>query len=302
MENILDIEGVSKVIKGRTIMDAVSFSVKKGQIYGFLGPNGAGKTMTLRMIAGLIRPTKGRISICGHSVAKSFVRAMKNVGCIIEYPEFYEYMTGYENLMMLRAMEPAIEKSHVLDAVKLVGMSHRINDRVSSYSLGMKQRLGIAQALMKKPSLLILDEPTNGLDPAGIKEFRELLRSLVSDSDISILLSSHLLSEVEMICDEVAIIMHGRIIKISKVSELTRDRKVSWQVDDAQRAGRLLRDEFDIITYKEDDNTISAFLDDDLAEINEFLVNSGIGLRTAFRSQRTLEELFIELTGGETIG
>ncbi|SHI39317.1 ABC-2 type transport system ATP-binding protein [Dethiosulfatibacter aminovorans DSM 17477] len=302
MKDILELEGISKVIKGRTILDDISFAVKRGQIYGFLGPNGAGKTMTLRMIAGLIRPSKGRISICGHSVAKSFVKAMENVGCIIEYPEFYEFMSGYDNLMMLRAMEPIIEKSHVRDTIELVGMSHRINDRVSSYSLGMKQRLGIAQALMKKPSLLILDEPTNGLDPAGIKEFRELLKSLVSNSDISILLSSHLLSEVQMICDEVAIIMHGRIIRTSKVSDLTMGRKVIWQVDDVQRAVGLLRNEFDIISYVDDDNAINAFVDDDLTEINEALVNSGIGLRTVFRTKRTLEELFIELTGGETIG
>jgi ABC-2 type transport system ATP-binding protein len=303
MDTVLSLKHVSKKIKGRPIIKDISFTVKKGQIYGFLGPNGAGKTMTLRMIVGLIRPTSGTVEICGHNTRKDFVSAMSNVGCIIENPELYEYLSGMDNLELLRKMEPEIPKSRIDEVVDLVGLTHRIQDKVGTYSLGMKQRLGIAQALMKKPELLILDEPTNGLDPAGIKEFRSLVKSLSKDQGMTIFISSHLLSEIQMICDEVAIILHGKIIKTSKVEDLSTGQKITWQVTDVPQALKLLKDDFGIEAVKDTDETLSAFTDDfRLTAINTAMMSSEIGLKYVSRQQKSLEDLFMELTGGETIG
>lgn len=302
-DTVLSLKNVSKKIKGRPIIKDISFEVKKGQIYGFLGPNGAGKTMTLRMIVGLIRPTSGTVEICGHNTRKDFVRAMSNVGCIIENPELYEYLSGSDNLELLRKMEPDISASRIDEVVELVGLSHRIHDKVGTYSLGMKQRLGIAQALMKKPELLILDEPTNGLDPAGIKEFRSLVKSLSKEQGMTIFVSSHLLSEIQMICDEVAIILHGMIIMTSKVEALSAGQKITWNVTNVAKAIKLLVDDFGIEAVKDTEETLSAFTDDfRIMEINSAMMSSDIGIKYVSRQQKSLEDLFMELTGGETIG
>ncbi len=303
MESILALQKVTKIIKGKGIINGISFSVKKGQVYGFLGPNGAGKTMTLRMIVGLIKPTSGEIEICGHSIRTSFVKAMHHVGCIIENPELYEYMTGDENLRLLSGMEPGIGEQQIREAVQRVGLSRRIHDKVNTYSLGMKQRLGIAQALMKKPPLLILDEPTNGLDPAGMKEFRQLIQTLAAEEGMTILVSSHLLSEVQMMCDEVAIILHGNIIKTAKVEELTMDRKVTWSVEDVPGALKLMEEKFLVTGVDHGDGTISACVEDEtIKDINTAFSNAQVGLTFVCKEQKSLEDLFMELTGGETIG
>jgi len=303
METILALKKVTKIIKGKRIINGISFSVKKGQVYGFLGPNGAGKTMTLRMIVGLIKPTSGEIEICGHSIRTSFVKAMHHVGCIIENPELYEYMTGYDNLRLLSGMEPGIDEQQIRDVIQRVGLSHRIHDKVNTYSLGMKQRLGIAQALMKKPPLLILDEPTNGLDPAGMKEFRQLIQTLAAEEGMTILVSSHLLSEVQMMCDEVAIILHGNIIKTAKVEELTMDRKVTWSVQDVPGALKLMEERFLVTGVDHGDGTISACVEDEtIKAINAAFANDQVGLTFVCKEQKSLEDLFMELTGGETIG
>ncbi|MDW7660895.1 MAG: ABC transporter ATP-binding protein [Bacillota bacterium] len=302
-DTVLSLKNVSKIIKGRPIINDISFEVKKGQIYGFLGPNGAGKTMTLRMVVGLIRPTSGTVEICGHNTRKDFVCAMSNVGCIIENPELYEYLSGSDNLELLRKMEPDISASRIDEVVELVGLSHRIHDKVGTYSLGMKQRLGIAQALMKKPELLILDEPTNGLDPAGIKEFRSLVKSLSKEQGMTIFVSSHLLSEIQMICDEVAIILHGKIIKTSKVEALSAGQKITWNVTNVAKAIKLLADDFGVEAVKDTEETLSAFTDDfRIMEINSAMMSSDIGIKYVSRQQKSLEDLFMELTGGETIG
>ena len=303
MVTVLSLKGVTKQINGKMIIHGIDFSVKKGQIFGFLGPNGAGKTMTLRMIVGLIKPTSGVIEICGHNIKTSFVKAMSNVGCIIETPELYEYMSGYDNLKLLSGMEAGIEEQDLVDVVERVGLSRRIHDKVNTYSLGMKQRLGIAQALMKKPHLLILDEPANGLDPAGIREFRTLMKSLAANSGMTILISSHLLSEIQMICDEVAIILHGKIIKTSAVNDLSLDQKVTWQVNDVDRTVLLLKNRFGLAGIDLTDHTVSAYVGDQMMqEINAAVIQSGIELDFVYKQQKSLEDLFMELTGGETIG
>lgn len=302
MKTVLELKNVKKTIKGRPIIKGLNFSVKEGQIYGFLGPNGAGKTMTLRMIVGLIKPTEGEVFICGHSVKNNFIKAMSNIGCIIENPELHDFLTGFDNLKLLADMESGIDKQRILEVVDLVGLSHRIYDKVKTYSLGMKQRLGIAQALMKSPRLLLLDEPTNGLDPAGIKEFRHLMKSLSRDYGMTIFVSSHLLSELQMICDEVAIILHGELIKTSKVEDLGIDQKIVWQLKDLSEGKRLLKEHF-AIEGQITDNTLWAVVDDrKVSEINKLFSSDEIGLQFVCKQQKSLEDLFMELTGGETIG
>lgn len=179
MENqVLLLDNVYKSIKTKEIVKGISFSISQGEVLGFLGPNGAGKSTTLRMVVGLSSPTSGKIIIDGHLITKDYVKAMSKVGCIIEGPDMYNYLSGFENLKMLASMNKNVTAEDITKAVELVGMQNRINEKVSTYSLRMKQRLGLAQALIHKPKLLILDEPTNGLDPSGINEFRHIIKDL----------------------------------------------------------------------------------------------------------------------------
>lgn len=221
LKPILELTDISKKIKKRTIVSGINITVHSGEVFGFLGPNGAGKTTTIRMIAGLSKPTTGIVKICGFSVEKDFVSAMSNVGCIIEGPDMYKYLTGLENLLQYAGTGKRIERNRIDEVVEMVGLEHRINDKVSTYSLGMRQRLGIAQAIMSRPGLLILDEPTNGLDPSGIVEFRTLIRRLAAEEEMAVFVSSHMLSEVQQMCDTVGIISQGKVVKLLKVSELS---------------------------------------------------------------------------------
>src|SRR6266542_3678258 len=216
--------GLTKVIGGRTIVDNVSFQLRRGEVFGFLGPNGAGKTTTIRMLVGLIRPTSGSVTICGHELRHHFEAAMRCVGCIVENPDLYRFMTGRENLEHFARML-RVPQSEIGRVAKLVALDHRLDQRVGTYSLGMRQRLGIAQALLGDPQLLILDEPANGLDPAGIREIRTLLRQLAAQRGMAVFVSSHLLGEVELMCDRVAIIHGGRILKEGDVHELISSRR-----------------------------------------------------------------------------
>src|SRR5437868_4737535 len=236
---MLSARNLTKVIGNRTIVDSVSFDLNAGEVFGFLGPNGAGKTTTIRMLVGLIRPTAGSVTICGHDVRREFEQAMRCIGCIVENPDLYRFMTGRENLQhfarMLGAGDGDVER-----VAELVALSHRLDQRVGTYSLGMRQRLGIAQALLGHPKVLILDEPANGLDPAGIREIRELLRSLAAGG-MSVFVSSHLLAEIELMCDRVAIIHKGQLLRIGTVHELISSRRaVELRVGDAERANAIL--------------------------------------------------------------
>src|ERR1043165_3209968 len=201
---------LTKVIGKRTIVDNVSFELAAGEVFGFLGPNGAGKTTTIRMLVGLIKPTRGSVTICGHDIQRDFERAMRCIGCIVETPDLYRFMSGRENLEHFARMLGATNED--IDRVATqVAMAHRLDQRVGTYSLGMRERLGTAQALLGHPRVLILDEPANGLDPAGIREIRELLRDLAANG-MSVFVSSHLLAEVQLMCDRVAIIHKGRVL------------------------------------------------------------------------------------------
>lgn len=219
---ILDVNNLSKKFKNFTAVDNISFQLHSGEILGFLGPNGAGKTTTIKMITGLVKSNSGSITINGYDINKDFEDAMSNVGAIVETPHLYENMTGYENIKFFSNLCKNATKEHIEECIKLSGLKNRLNDKVKNYSLGMKQRLGLTIALLNNPKLLILDEPTNGLDPIGIKVLREFLKDLAHNKNLSILVSSHILTEMELLCDKVLIITNGKMRCIKSMEEINK--------------------------------------------------------------------------------
>ncbi|HEY0158185.1 MAG TPA: ABC transporter ATP-binding protein [Thermoanaerobaculia bacterium] len=291
---------LTKVIGDRTIVHDVSFDLRPGEVFGFLGPNGAGKTTTIRMLVGLIRPTRGTVTVCGYDIRRQFEQAMRCVGCIVENPDLYRFMTGRENLEHFARMlgVPAAEIERV---ASLVNLAHRLDQRVGTYSLGMRQRLGIAQAMLGSPRVLILDEPANGLDPAGIREIRELLRGLAAERGLAVFVSSHLLGEIELTADRVAIIHKGRILRSGPVRELiSSNRVMEFRVDAVERAAALLRERNVELTVTED--LLLASIDEqDAPPLIAALVQEGINVFHARPRVQTLEEMFLDVTGGETV-
>ncbi|MCR3758987.1 ABC transporter ATP-binding protein [Clostridium felsineum] len=216
---VLEVKDVKKHIGKREIIKGISFSVNEGQIFGFLGPNGAGKTTTIRMLVGLIKPNAGTIKIMGHDIQKEKEKALRNVGCIVENPDMYGFLTGRENLIQYAKMYGNIKKERIDEVAELIGLKDRINDKVKKYSLGMKQRLGLGQALLVKPKLLILDEPTNGLDPVGIMDFRRIVRLMAEENKSAVFISSHILAEIQQVCDTVAFTAGGEIKSVESTRE-----------------------------------------------------------------------------------
>jgi ABC-2 type transport system ATP-binding protein len=295
-KEVLLVDNVHKKIKNREIIKGISFSIKEGDVLGFLGPNGSGKSTTLRMIVGLSKPTEGEIKICGHSIVKDYVKAMENVGCIIEGPDLYNYMTGWDNLEMLAAMNKNITKDDIMKAAEIVGMEKHLKEKVGTYSLGMKQRLGLAQALMNKPKLLILDEPTNGLDPSGINEFRNLIKKLAKEENIAILISSHLMSEIELICDNVSIIKNGTILKNAVVEELLNTQEIFWILDDNKKGQEILKDTYGINSKINDGKLETAIDKSKISDINTSFIREGLKLEFVDNKHKTLEDLFLDIT------
>ena len=222
MERVLELMGVSKSFGKKTIVDDLSLHVNAGEIFGLLGSNGAGKTTTIKIITGLLRADVGDVVIHGFDVRRQFEKAMESIGAIVETPRQYEFLSGMQNLRLFRRMRAGVTEERMHEVVHLVGLENRINDRVHKYSLGMKQRLGLAQAILHCPKLLVLDEPTNGLDPSGIRDFRDLLKTMARETDTAVFVSSHMLSEMELMCDRVGILQSGRLLDVKTVRELTR--------------------------------------------------------------------------------
>lgn len=301
----VQLENVTKIIGKKTIINNISFDIYPGEVFGFLGPNGAGKTTTIRMLVGLIKPTSGKIHVCGFDVRKQFVQAMQRLGSIVENPELYKYLSGRENLQMFARMLLDVDEGRIQEVIDLVDLTARIDDQVRTYSLGMRQRLGIAQALLGRPDVLILDEPTNGLDPMGIKDLRLFIRKLVDETGLSVLVSSHILSEIELLADRVAIMSHGKIVKVGSVSDLVGalSAGVDWRVSDSFRALAILQESPHVQAAElYDDHTIHTLMDESKTSIlNEALMKDGIEVWTIERKVQTLEDLFISLTGGDHI-
>ncbi|WP_305926914.1 ABC transporter ATP-binding protein [Bacillus mycoides] len=302
MTTILSVRDLKKVIGKKMLVEDISFDVKQGEVFGFLGPNGAGKTTTIRMLVGLIKATEGTISIGGYSIKENFREAMRQIGSIVENPELYTYLTGWENLKQFARMLGDISDERIIEIAKMVHLDERIHDKVKTYSLGMKQRLGIAQALLGNPKLLILDEPTNGLDPAGIRELREFIHKLVKEENMSVFISSHLLSEVQLICDRVAIIHKGKMITVAPIEELikTASDRVEWVVTPISKAKDMLDAAEEIEEVSVEDERLLCRMD--VASINvwnKHFVENGIDVHSVKELVFTLEDLFIELTRGE---
>ncbi|WP_423410270.1 ABC transporter ATP-binding protein [Heyndrickxia sp. MSNUG] len=300
-EITLSVKGLKKRIGKKEIIKGLDFELKRGEVFGFLGPNGAGKTTTIRMLVGLIRPTSGTIEICGYNVEKDFTKAMTQMGCIVENPELYSYLTGWENLEHFARMLPNVEPSYIDEVVKLVRLEERIHDPVKTYSLGMRQRLGIAQALLGKPKVLILDEPTNGLDPMGIREMRSFIRFLAEEEGLTVLVSSHLLSEIQLMCDRVAIISRGTVIKVDTVdSLLALQERVIWRIEPHKEGKEILMGHTSV-TDGADGTLITPYSESETSTWNKELVDHGILVKEMNRKLPALEDLFLELTGGESI-
>jgi ABC-2 type transport system ATP-binding protein len=299
---VLSIKNVYKSIGQREIIKNLNLSVKSGEVMGFLGPNGAGKTTTIRMMVGLIKPTRGNIEICGYDINKDFVKAISNVGCIVENPEFYGYLSGMENLLQFGSMKKNISKEKYKEIVQLVGLSNRIYHKVSTYSLGMRQRLGLALSLVTEPKLLVLDEPTNGLDPSGIIEFRNLIKRLSKERDMGVFISSHLLSQIQQMCDSVAFIKQGTIVKTAGIKNLNNHKGFIWHVGDAPKASSLIKERLSLEPYIIDSTTLWAKANEDmLPTINSLLIQEGLDLSLIEPKEDSLEHLFLEITEGDEI-
>ncbi|MDR7235591.1 ABC transporter ATP-binding protein [Neobacillus drentensis] len=297
----LSVKNLKKVIGKKEIIKGLSFDLREGEVFGFLGPNGAGKTTTIRMLVGLIKPTSGSIQICGANIEGDFQEAMTNLGCIVENPELYPYLSGYNNLLHFARMLDRVGDDRIKEVTKLVGLTERIHDKVKTYSLGMRQRLGIAQALLGRPKVLILDEPTNGLDPAGIREMRQFIRFLAEEEGLSVLVSSHLLSEIQLLCDRVAIISKGSIIRTDTVHQLLANReRVIWHVQPLER-GKEVLGSLTGIDVTDDGAILTEYNEEKIPLWNKQLVEAGIAVTEMNRKMPVLEDLFLELTGGDTI-
>ncbi|RVT67737.1 ABC transporter ATP-binding protein [Niallia taxi] len=300
-ETTLSVRNLTKTIGKRQIIKDISFDLKSGEVFGFLGPNGAGKTTTIRMLVGLIKPTSGSIQICGYDVKKDFSKAMERLGCIVENPELYPYLTGWENLQFFARMLKGVDDKRIQEIVKLVGLKERIHDKVKTYSLGMRQRLGIGQALLSRPKVLILDEPTNGLDPSGIREMRQFIRFLAKEEGLSVLVSSHLLSEIQLLCDRVSIILSGKIIHTETVhSLLTAQEKIFWRFTPMDAGVEILRSVSPSVTI-DGDTVITPFIEEEAGQWSRLLFEANVQVKEMNRQIPSLEHLFLELTGGESI-
>lgn len=313
METALKIEHLNKSLGKKQILNDVSFETYKGEIFGFLGPNGAGKTTTIKVAVGMLSLDDGTISICGKDLKKDFEGAMSNVGGIVENPEMYKYMSGYDNLKQYARMRKGVTKQRIDEVVEIVGLSNRINDKVSKYSLGMRQRLGVAQALLHNPQVLILDEPTNGLDPAGIKALRDVLKKIAHEEKVSIIVSSHLMSEMELMCDRVGIIANGKMLAIKTLSEFVEDTKgttstYKLEVDDVENAKEVIERFTNVDINIENDNYLTIRISSQsqvlISEINRQLIMNDVALIQSIKEEtKSLEDAFIELTkeGGSQI-
>ncbi|MGE7904571.1 ABC transporter ATP-binding protein [Peribacillus sp. NPDC094092] len=303
-ESVLKVQSLTKKIGKATIVDNVSFEIKSNEIFGLLGPNGAGKTTIIRMITGLINRTGGTVMINGSDLDHDFEGAMNQLGAIVENPEFYKYMTGRKNILHYARMSSNdISNERIEEVIKLVKLDHAIDKKVKTYSLGMRQRLGVAQAILHKPSLLIFDEPTNGLDPQGIREFRDYLKVLASEG-VGILISSHLLSEMQLMCDSFAVIEKGKLIHTKEhiVDEKTETiNAVSFTVSDGKLAKKILQKQFgDITVLKYDAKTISVSATrEQTANINRSFIENQLDVYEIGITRKSLEDKFFEITEQE---
>lgn len=303
---VLDVSNVTKTFGNRIAVNNISFTIREGEIFGFLGPNGAGKTTTMKLICGLSSITKGQIRICNFDMPHDKEKALENVGALIENPLMYPNMTGMENLKYYASLYKNITKEDILKYSRIVGLEHRLKDKVKTYSLGMKQRLGIAQALLHSPKLLVLDEPLSGLDPNGVKEMRDFLRTLAKEYNIAILISSHMLSDMEQICDTVGIINNGQLIETKSMNILKESiegtTRIQIKVDYPNYAGKLIINALQLKCDLAGNKVLVHAGEEKISEITQLLVNNGISIFGIDIVTKSLEQIFLEIINNKSKG
>lgn len=302
MEKVIEVNGLTKKYKNLVAVNNLNLNVYKGDVFGFLGPNGAGKSTTIRMLLSLISPTSGSIKIFGKSLNKNRIEILRNIGAIVEKPDFYLYLTAYKNLELLGKISGTdISKEKIMQVLELVGLKERYNSKVKTYSHGMKQRLGIAQALLHDPELIILDEPTTGLDPQGIKEIRELIIYLSREKGKTIFLSSHILKEIEIIATRMIIIDKGTTKIEGRVEDLLNDNKltVTIEVDEVEQLKYFINESRWSGSFKEIEKNGFIFMlsKEEIPLLNKELVERGFNVNSLV-PKKSLEDYFLKITGG----
>lgn len=294
---IIDIKGLNKTYKtGKVAVKDVSFQIKKGDIFGFLGPNGAGKTTTIRMMLGLIKPTSGKIIINGKDISNNKADVLKSIGALVEGPAFYTYLSAEENLKIFAAYSGVYDDDKIKSILELVGLKGREKDLVSSYSLGMKQRLGIAQSLLNNPEILILDEPTNGLDPEGIKEIRDLIIRLSKERKITILVASHILSEIQKMCNKLIILNKGKIVFQGEALEVfNKNNEYIINSSNIEAVIKEVKNKNLDITNIDSEKIRFKIGDNEPEDLFEYFSGKGLKIREMYLSKNTLEELFFDI-------
>lgn len=303
---ILETIGLTKHYGTQLAVADLDIHVKKGEVYGLLGRNGAGKTTAIRMITGLLQPTKGEVKLFGERMTVPTKQCFSRIGALIESPTFYENLTARENLKIIADLRGTQSKNSLDNALSLVDLENENSKKVKQFSLGMKQRLGIAMALMHEPEFIILDEPTNGLDPVGIQQIRIMIKKMSVEKGVTVLISSHILSEIEQMADTVGIIDHGRLLEELSMDEIKRRNRhyVKMTVSDGGRAIPVLEKELNISDFESiSEREIKIYqIDENFEEVNRRLNNAGIGVSEISLNKGNLEEYFLRLTGGGTIG
>ena len=299
-EVVLETLGIAKRFGSLQAVQELTIQIRQGDVYGFLGPNGAGKTTSIRMILGLISPSAGRVRIFGHDIRREFRQAIRQVGAMVEGPAFYPYLTGRQNLKIYGRLSGGVPDARYQEVLEMVGLGRWGEAKVKGYSQGMRQRLGIAQTLLHRPRLLILDEPTNGLDPQGMREIRGLIRRVSSDEGATIFLSSHLLGEMEMVCNRIGVMHKGVVLVQGSVDELLGHAAdmASIQVDQTAEAKKFLQEKFGIEAELIKQGWLEFPLQDrDLFPVNRQLIAAGFAVHSITPRRRTLEEYFVQMTG-----
>lgn len=302
MSIIVQTEQLTKTFQKQHAVDHIDMTIREGEIYGFLGPNGAGKTTTIRMLLGLMKPSSGRIKVFGKRLNTHKLEILRQVGSLVENPSYYPHLTAYENLNVIRQIVgvPQIRVTEVLELVRLTEAAHR---KVKGFSLGMKQRLGIAAALLHQPKLLILDEPTNGLDPSGIIEIRELIKSLPQKYGMTVLISSHLLSEIDQIATSVGVVSHGKLIYQDSITNMRKlaNSSIHIQCNDPEQAAMALQRLELAVELGANKLVLHQCSDRAVADAVKLLVHQGMDIYRVEEHKQSLERIFLDMTGGVSL-
>ncbi len=301
---VLEIKNLTKTYGKRKVIDNISLEIQEGEIFGFLGPNGSGKTTTIKMILRLIEKDSGEIKIKGYDNKKEFEKAMEYIGAIVENPDMYNYMSGKDNLK-LHARLRNIDEKRIDEVLELVGLKDRAKEKVKKYSLGMKQRLGLALTLLHKPRVLILDEPTNGLDPAGIKQLRNILKEIAHKDGVAVFVSSHILSEMQLMCDKIAVIDNGKIVKTENIThmELPEDNEsideiIEIKVKDVPKAIEILKQKFELQPQLVEGNINITISNEKIPKVVKELAINDVEIHSVTPKEQSLEDLFFDATKG----